>query len=148
MNVITVEGYNDNTRTGNVTFKSTYEPISYAADNTSVLFLGKDNTLYYPKSGTRINAFRAYFHLSNGLTAGTNGVRAFKLSFGEGEETGISSLTPDPSPKGEGSSYWYTLDGRRLDNVGAGVKGDLQSPVPARLPKGLYIYKGKKVVIK
>ena len=36
---------------------------------------------------------------------------------------------------------WYTLDGRKLDGVGAG-------PVPARLPKGLYIHGGRKVVIK
>ena len=36
---------------------------------------------------------------------------------------------------------WYTLDGRKLDNVGAG-------PVPARLRKGLYIHNGKKVVVK
>jgi hypothetical protein len=27
--------------------------------------------------------------------------------------TGIS-LTPNPSPTGEGSEYWYTLDGRKL----------------------------------
>ena len=36
---------------------------------------------------------------------------------------------------------WYTLDGRRLDSVGAG-------PVPARLRKGIYIVGGRKVVIK
>jgi hypothetical protein len=133
---------------GSVTFTGCYDYQSFDAVDRSILFLGGKNNLYYPESGASIGAFRAYFQLNNGITAGTNGVRAFKLSFGEGEETGISSLTPDPSPKGEGSSYWYTLDGRRLDNVGAGVKGDLQSPVPARLPKGLYIYKGKKVVIK
>ena len=50
---------------------------------------------------------------------------------GNGEAT---SLTPAPSPKGEGSGYWYTLDGRKLD----------KQPTT----KGLYIYKGKKVVIK
>ena len=58
-----------------------------------------------------------------------------RLIGSNGEETGIS-LTPDPSPKGEGNDYWYSLDGRRIANG--------QKPKA----KGLYIYKGKKVVIK
>ena len=45
----------------------------------------------------------------------------------------INSLTPDPSPKGEGSGY-YTLDGRKLDGQ------------PKR--KGLYIRGNKVFVIK
>ena len=47
-----------------------------------------------------------------------------------GETTGINSLTPDPSPKGEGSVY--TLDGRKV----------------SKAVKGIYIQNGKKVVIK
>ena len=47
--------------------------------------------------------------------------------------TGIN-LTPDPSPKGEGSNYWYTLDGRRLTGK------------PTQ--RGLYINNGKKFVVK
>ena len=47
--------------------------------------------------------------------------------------TGIS-LTPDPSPMGEGSDYWYTLDGRRFDGK------------PAQ--SGIYVNGGRKVMIK
>ena len=46
--------------------------------------------------------------------------------------TGIESLTPGPSPKGEGSGY-YTLDGRKL----------LSQPTK----KGLYIVNGRKVLV-
>ena len=45
-----------------------------------------------------------------------------------------TSLTPVPSPTGEGSDYWYTLSGTRLDKQ------------PTQ--KGIYIVNGKKVVIK
>ena len=57
------------------------------------------------------------------------------MIFFDGDETtGINSLTPGPSPKGEGSDYWYTLSGTRLEKQ------------PTQ--KGLYIVNGKKVVIK
>ena len=46
----------------------------------------------------------------------------------------ITSLTPIPSPKGEGREYFYTLDGRRLEGK------------PTQ--KGIYINGGRKVVIK
>jgi hypothetical protein len=51
-----------------------------------------------------------------------------------GEEEVTTSLTPNPSPKGEGSGYWYTLDGQKMDKQ------------PTK--KGLYIHNGKKTVIK
>ena len=47
--------------------------------------------------------------------------------------TGIS-LTTSPSRWGEGSGYWYTLDGRRL------------SGMPTQ--KGIYINSGKKIAVK
>jgi hypothetical protein len=49
------------------------------------------------------------------------------------EVTGIESLTPDPSPKGEGSRY-YDLQGRKWSN--------------GQLSKGVYITNGKKHVVK
>jgi hypothetical protein len=87
-----------------------------------------------------INACSAYFQLLNGLTAGdaATDIRAVRLIFGDDTPVGIS-LTPAPSPNGEGSIY--TLDGRKVDGVGAG-------PVPARLRKGMYIRDGRKVVVK
>ena len=45
-----------------------------------------------------------------------------------------TSLTPVPSPRGEGSEYFYTLDGRKLNSKPNA--------------KGIYINNGHKVVIK
>ena len=78
-------------------------------------------------AGATIGAFRVYF---TGLT----GAEA-RATFDDGEVTGIRNLTPDPSPKGEGSEY-YTLDGRKI-SIG-------HKPTA----KGLYIVNGKKVIIK
>ena len=129
--------YSVSTRDKRVTFKGTFDYQSFATENRSVLFLGGENTLYYPdgESNVSIGAFRAYFELASGVTAGdaADAIRAFVLNFGDNETTGINSLTPDPSPRGEGSGY-YTLDGRKIDGQ------------PKR--KGLYIHGNKKVVIK
>ena len=54
--------------------------------------------------------------------------------------TGIESLTPNPSPTGEGSIY--DLEGRKVgDNSQLSTRN-------SQLPKGIYIVNGKKVVIK
>jgi len=91
------------------------------ADDNTKLYLGSDNTLYYPTSTAfKVNAFRAYFQLKNGLTAGepsstggeSNNVRTFNLNFGN-EATGISNLKDLNASK----DLWYSLDGRKLDGV-------------------------------
>jgi hypothetical protein len=98
----------------------------------SVLFLGADNKLYYPKSGAQIPCCHAYFQLNDGITV--DDVTSACMFFDENEATGIRSLSPDPSPSREGSEEWYSLDGRKLD----------QQPTQ----KGVYIHGGRKVVIK
>ena len=125
----------DDSGTATVTFMGTYKMLTFDADDRTVLYLGADNTLYYPQSGASIGAQRAYFKLS-GLTAAalSSGINSFTLNFGDGETTTGISLTPNPSPKGEGSDYWYSLDGRRL------------SGKPTQ--KGIYIYNGLKIVNK
>ena len=125
----------DDSGTATVTFMGTYKKLSFDADDRTVLFLGSNNKLYYPQNGAYINAQRAYFKLS-GLTAGdlSAGINVLTLDFGDEETTtGIGSLTPSPSSKGE-SDCWYTLDGRRL------------SGKPSHA--GVYINNGKKVVVK
>ena len=126
---------------GKVSFVGTYAPIVWDTENQSILFLGAENTLYWPqpKNGQnpRINACRVYFQ----LTDPNAGVREFKLNFGDdnGSADVSSAIIADGdvrAPRG-----WYTLDGRKLDGVGAG-------PVPARLRKGVYLHGGKKVVVK
>ena len=118
---------NDNS----VTFVGQYSPFTIDDSNiNSVIMLGAKNTLGYSKNPRQLHSFRAHFEVpTNG---GGQLAREFVLDFGD-DETRISSLTPDPSPRGEGSEY-YTLDGRKLDGK------------PTK--KGLYIVNGRKVVIK
>ena len=96
-------------------------------DTKEILFLASGNTLKHPSSlPTSMKGFRAYFQLKGDAAS----ARMFAMDFGEGETTGIS-LTPAPSPKGEGSIY--TLDGRRISKA---------------TQKGVYIQNGKKLIIK
>ena len=119
----------------NASFVGTYAPISFGSegDNT-VLYLGDDNTFNYPSGAMDIGAFRAYFQLNNGLTAGEpistdgQGIKAFVLNFGE--ETGIRII----SDSSDSSDSWYTIDGIRLGSYPAA--------------RGLCIHRGLKVLIK
>ena len=123
---------------GNVRFQGTYDKLEYTTEDKSILFLGDENTLYWPLSGATIGAFRAYFHVD--LNGGANAVRSFVLNFGDSSEsTGIREIdtdpAPSPSPTGVGrNAAWYTLDGRKL------------SGKPTK--SGVYIHNGRKVVIK
>jgi hypothetical protein len=113
----------------NVQFKGTYNNQQFTVENKSILFVGTDNSLYWPTDGASIGAQRAYFQLTDGTNA-----RNIVLNFDGDEATGIS-LTPAPSPTGEGrSAAWYDLQGRKL------------SGKPS--VKGMYVHDGKKVVIK
>lgn len=99
--------------------------------------LGADNTLYYPSAAMTVGAFRGYFQLAEGLTAGdiSAPVRAFVLNFGDDEATGIVEPEMDSSFVTRHSSIqgWYTLDGRRLTG----------KPVQ----RGVYVNGQRKVVI-
>ena len=119
-----------------ISFKGIYSPTDFGVENKDVLYLGDNSRLYYPSSEVAINAFRAYFELQGGLTAGepvsTDGqeIKSFVLNFGE--ETGIQEINLS-NPSNSSNSY-FTLDGRRLGSKPA---------VP-----GLYIFEGRKVLIK
>ena len=121
------------------TFHGIYSPVSIGTDGDNTkLYLGAGNKLYWPNAAMTIGAFRAYFQLADGITAGTpnnqttNAVRAFVLNFGD-EQTGIVSLSAD-SKDLKDCAAWYTPGGVRLDGK------------PSRA--GVYINNGKKVVIK
>ena len=123
---------------GTVSFVGTYSPVGLTVDDQSNLFLGAENTLYWPNGANNadgkyyVGACRAYFHVSEPTLA-----RAFVLNFGDdlGSETGIIAIPADttdaPASKPLG---WYTLDGRRL------------AAKPTQ--PGIYINNGRKVVIK
>ena len=127
-------------------FKGTYEMIYYTEEDKSILFLGEENTLYYPQPDLTtdpehpryptINAFRAYFQLSDGA-----GVKAFNLNFGGDEPLSIINSSGMKRPFGpsgqlsigEADSSWSDLSGRRLT-----TRPTL---------RGFYIHQNKKVAI-
>ena len=89
------------------------------------------------KSGTGVAFYKynaaapasgvVYIDKSN-VNTSTGAHEFLAMSFGD--VTGIESLTPNPSPKGEGSEY-FNLAGQRV----------------AQPAKGLYIVNGKKVLV-
>ena len=115
-------------------FIGTTSPVTLAAGNRDVLYLGANNTLYSPSVDKVVKSCYAYFELKGGIKAGdkANGVRFFRLNFGDGEATSISRLDAG-SDEGEDGN-WYAIDGRRMNG----------KPTA----KGLYINKGHKLFIK
>lgn len=113
-----------------ITFKGTYSFTTFSETNKSILFLGNSDKLYYPLSGARIGAQRAYFQLT-GLTLSdkVKDVKQYVLSFGD-DADGISNL----SGLSDASEDWYNLDGKKL----AGKPSQ----------KGVYIVNGNKTIIK
>lgn len=102
--------------------------------NDNIYYMTANNTLKHTGTERTLNACRAYFDINP-----STDVRQFVLDFGDGCVTGIensSLITSNPSLQG-----WYTLDGRKLNMA-------REAPVPASLPKGMYIHNGKVVVIK
>ena len=118
-------------------FKGNYDPleITAATNRNNIVVLAGGNKLGYTTSdrtienGKALGSFHAYFEIP-----GPTQASSFELNTDDEDAAGIRSLTPDPSPKGEGSDYLYSLDGRKLQGK------------PTQ--KGLYIHSGKKVVIK
>ena len=124
-----------NNPTTYVDFKGCFSPVTLAANDTKKLYLGSNNTLYYPRTDMSINSCRAYFELKEGLEVSStsgSGIKAFALDFGEGvnQTTAIYETSVDGET---GMDSWYTLDGRLL-------KGK-----PAR--RGFYLNKGHKVFV-
>lgn len=111
-----------------VEFYGTYDWMEFPDTDQSFLFLGADNTLYYPESGASVAATRGFFYLI-GVTAGEGeGVKFCTNLDGASDPTGIANLNV------EESGEWYDLSGRKL----AG------KPVQ----KGIYVNGGRKVTVK
>ncbi len=102
--------------------KTTIEGV----DAENILFVAAGNLLKHPaEMPTDMKGFRAYFQLKGEAAQ----ARSFSMDLGDGETTDIS-LTPNPSPEGDGSTY--DLQGRKVNAA----------------QKGVYIQNGKKVIIK
>ena len=110
-----------------VSFMGTYDYIAFDTDDRSILYMGAENTLYWPKSGASIGAFRAYFQ----LTDPNVNASAIVLNFGDGETTSIGSI--DNGELRIDNDDWFSLDGRRLNAK------------PTQ--RGIYIHNGKKVLV-
>ena len=124
---ITVAAPTDVTFSGGK-FCGTYDPTVIYDDEHTRYYLGAQNTLYYPTDeGFRVNAFRAYFQ----LTDPNVNASAIVLNFGDGETTGIGSI--DNGELRIDNDDWYSLDGRRLNAK------------PTQ--RGVYIHNGKKVLV-
>ena len=133
-NGVLISNVTANAETDYADFVGTYSPVSiYTAEKTN-LYLGADNTLYYPtETNFKVNACRAYFKL-NGLTAGEITSGAIEPNFGEDEATGIISIENGKLKIENDADAWYSLDGRRL------------SAKPTQ--RGIYINNGKKTIVK
>ena len=104
---------------GTATALSATDFTDFAAGRTYVLYGGR---FLLVEANSGIGAHRCWLTLSG------SGARQLNISIGE------TSLSPGPSPEGTGSGCaWFDLQGRRLNGTPA---------------KGVYIYKGKKVIIK
>jgi len=112
-------------------FTGCFNPYELTPGESTELYLGAQNTLYYPAEDSKatVGAFRGYFEKTTPTDAP---VRAIKFNFGD-ESTGIKTIS-ESSDHSKNSDTFFTLDGRRLND----------KPATA----GLYIINGKKVVIK
>ena len=114
---------------GSVQFKGTYNNLIWTTQTPSILLMGANNALFWPDGveDSTLGACRAYFQLADGQQA-----RQFVLNFGEDNATGI--IATDYTDYTDKAGVCYTLDGRKLNTK------------PTK--KGVYVVKGKKVVLK
>ena len=116
-----------------VRFLGTYKSTAFDAEDKSILFMGGENTLYYPITGASIGAQRAYFKIGDGAALARQ-LTAFRINFGDDEATGIISIENGKLNIEHSADAWFTLDGRKLDGK------------PTQ--RGIYINNGKKTIIK
>ncbi|MCR5850718.1 MAG: InlB B-repeat-containing protein [Bacteroidaceae bacterium] len=67
-----------------VSFKGNYSPVELAAGGSNY-YLGSGNELYYPSDARTMNAFRAYFELTDPTP-----VKEFRLNFGNEDATRLN----------------------------------------------------------
>ena len=114
-----------------IKFVGTYAPFEITAENKdNILYIGSANKIGHSKNARTLRSFRAHFELTNPAAAP---VRTVVVDYGEEEiATEIISMEDGRSQMEDDS--WYTLSGIRLDGK------------PTE--KGIYLFNGKKVVIK
>ena len=129
--------YYDNGFSGDerVRFMGSYQSTAFDSKDRSILLMGSSNTLYYPKSGAGLGAFRAYFKIGDDDAVEARRLTAFNIDFDdEGVVTGVIDQTVLSTSESQSAVWGYTLDGRKL------------SAKPTM--RGIYINNSKKVVLK
>ena len=126
---ISNEHHDFSTEDGRVKFIGTTVFKSFDTTDQSILLLGTNSKLYYPKANASIGACRAYFQIEEV----SYNVKNFKMNFTE-DTTDIDDVTPTEDTEEMTDDNWYDLNGRNLGGK------------PTR--KGIYVNKGQKVAIK
>ena len=125
------------------TFVGQYDPFAITNENISdIIMLSTDNRLGYSQKARTLRSFRCHFEVPGDIDA-----RDFVLDFDSDgqdivsaiesiESSSLSSQSSNSSKSSlsRTSSAWFTLDGRQLDTM------------PKQ--KGIYVFGGRKVVIK
>jgi hypothetical protein len=107
------------TLTGTTIAASTENVTNYALNGKAFVFV---------KNAIEVGANKAWLSINTGVPSAA---RTIDLVFGDGETTSL----PQPLLKERSHvDAWYTLDGRKLDKM------------PTK--KGVYLFNGKKVVVK
>ena len=114
---------------GHVKFIGYYDAFGITEENDNIFYMTAESQLKYTGIARTLKACRAYFQFSENIL---NNARNFVLNFGDGESvpTGMCHIEEITAS----ADAWYSLDGRKLD----------KKPTA----KGVYIYNGRKAVIK
>ncbi len=116
--------------TGNVFKRGADAAVTYEDDNQNyILFNGADGIGFYKANNNNVAKNRAYIHVTS-----SNPVKSFAIDL-EDDATGIEETLSNSPLKGENI---YNLAGQMVN--GKSVNG--------KLPKGIYIVNGKKVMVK
>ena len=124
---------------GNLSFRGTYDNRYFPVANSSIYFMGMNNTIYYPGPTAVVGPERAYFELSDP----TAHVKGYAFNFGEDDVTAIAGAQTSSL-----NGQWSIVNGQSVyDLQGRKINGQ-SSMFNVQLPKGIYIVNGKKVLVK
>ena len=106
----------------NANFVGTFVSTTLTA-NTDILYLGPDNTLYYPETDTPIKGFRAWFTIHDAPSPAP-AIRRMNIVRNPGEATSINLIneTKDNGKRIENGQLIIIRDGIRYNAMGMMIK--------------------------